>query len=33
MMEEKKVLLELRDLGVVYQTDEATVHAVNGVSF
>ena len=32
-MEEKKVLLELRDLGVVYQTDEATVHAVNGVSF
>lgn len=32
-MEEKKPLLEIENLEVVYQTDEATVHAVNGISF
>lgn len=32
-MEEKKTLLEIKDLTVVYQTDEATVHAVNGINF
>ena len=26
-------LLEVKDLRVVYKTDEATVHAVNGISF
>ena len=32
-MEEKNTLLEVKDLEVVYQTDEATVHAVNHISF
>lgn len=32
-MEEKKTLLEIKDLEVIYQTDEATVHAVNGINF
>ncbi len=32
-MEEKRSLLEVEDLEVVYQTDEATIHAVNGISF
>lgn len=32
-MEEKKALLEIKDLEVIYQTDEATVHAVNRISF
>lgn len=26
-------LLEVRDLRVVYESDEETVHAVNGISF
>lgn len=30
---EKNTLLEVKDLRVVYKTDEATVHAVNGISF
>lgn len=32
-MEEKKTLLEIKDLEVIYQTDEATVHAVNRINF
>lgn len=32
-MEEKKALLEIKDLEVIYQTDEAVVHAVNRISF
>ena len=32
-MEEKKPLLEVENLEVVYQTDEATIRAVNGISF
>lgn len=30
---EENTLLEVKDLRVVYKTDEATVHAVNGISF
>lgn len=30
---EENALLEVKDLRVVYKTDEATVHAVNGISF
>ena len=32
-MEEKRPLLEIENLEVVYQTDEATVRAVNGITF
>ena len=32
-MEEKRPLLEVENLEVVYQTDEATVRAVNGITF
>ena len=32
-MEDGKILLEVKDLEVVYQTDESTVHAVNHIDF
>lgn len=32
-MEEKRPLLEIENLEVVYRTDEATVRAVNGITF
>lgn len=32
-MEEIRKLLEIKDLVVTYQTDEATVHAINRISF
>lgn len=33
MEDNKKTLLEIEDLDVIYQTDLETVHAVNGISF
>ena len=32
-MQENNIILDVRDLNVVYETDLETVHAVNGISF